>query len=118
MKTHHQSNRVQNRNDDFLNTGANRNAQKQRRLRNLILVRRHGGLDCPPWIQAVGETGSTSAQRESFGRLLGVLRRRLLDQFLEARIVPERIEHGIEPEERRSERHPHCALVRYREQFS
>src|SRR5207244_5177081 len=34
-------NRVQNRNDDFLNTGANRNAQKQRRLRNLILVRRY-----------------------------------------------------------------------------
>src|SRR5947208_11304259 len=41
MKTHHQTNRVQNRNDDFLNTGANRNGQKQRRLRNLILVRRH-----------------------------------------------------------------------------
>jgi hypothetical protein len=27
------------------------------------------------------------------------------DEFLEARIVPERIEHWIEPEERGSERH-------------
>jgi len=104
MKTHHQTNRVQNRNDDFLNTGANRNAQKQRRLRNLILVRRHAA-----WIvhrDSGGRgTGSTSAQRESFSRLLGVLRRRLLDQFLEARIIPKRIEHRIEPEQRGSERH-------------
>ena len=30
---------------------------------------------------------------------------RLLAQFLEARIIPERIEHRIEPEQRRSERH-------------
>src|SRR5439155_23764901 len=87
----------------FLNTGANRNAQKQRCLRNLILVRRHAA-----WIVQRGfrQSGnwSTSAQRESFSRLLGVLRRRLLDQFLEARIIPERIEHGIEPEERGSKR--------------
>ena len=33
------------------------------------------------------------------------------DEFLEARIISERIEHGIEPEQRRSERHakPECA---------
>ena len=37
-------------------------------------------------------------------------------QFLEARIVPERIEHRIEPEQRWSERHPRSqrALGRYR----
>jgi hypothetical protein len=36
------------------------------------------------------------------------------DEFLEARIIPERIEHWIEPEQRRSERraHTHCATVR------
>ena len=39
-------------------------------------------------------------------------------KFLEARIVPERIEHGIEPEQRRSE--PHIAqgtIRRHREYF-
>ena len=43
----------------------------------------------------------------------------LLAEFLEARIVPQRIEHRIEPEQRRSERHvcSQCAIVRYREQF-
>jgi hypothetical protein len=30
------------------------------------------------------------------------------DEFLEARIIPERIEHGIEPEQRRSERQVSC----------
>jgi hypothetical protein len=37
-----------------------------------------------------------------------------LAEFLEARIVPQRIEHWIEPEQRRSERraHTHCATVR------
>jgi hypothetical protein len=38
-----------------------------------------------------------------------------LAEFLEARIVPERIEHWIEPEQRRSERHVfvECACARY-----
>ncbi len=38
-------------------------------------------------------------------------------KFLKARIIPERIEHRIEPEQRRSEWHAQsqCALVRYRE---
>ena len=40
-------------------------------------------------------------------------------EFLEARIIPERIKHRIEPEERSSERHvlSQRAIVRYREQF-
>ncbi len=39
-------------------------------------------------------------------------------ELLEARIVPERIEHGIEPEQRGSERHAasrQCTFVRCRE---
>ena len=43
-------------------------------------------------------------------RLNGLFRRRIFrrgrgDEFLEARIIPEQIEHWIEPEQRRSERH-------------
>src|SRR5438876_996340 len=40
-------------------------------------------------------------------------------EFLEARIIPERIEHRIEPEQRWGERHvlSQRAIVRYREQF-
>src|SRR5436190_7853283 len=40
-------------------------------------------------------------------------------KFLEARIIAERIEHRIEPEQRRSERHARseCATGRDREQF-
>jgi hypothetical protein len=40
-----------------------------------------------------------------------------LGEFLEARIVPKRIEHGIEPEQRGSERYilSQRAVVRYRE---
>ena len=43
-----------------------------------------------------------------------LLRRGRDDELLEARIIPERIEHRIEPEQRRSERcaHTHCATVR------
>src|SRR5260370_41676007 len=39
------------------------------------------------------------------------------DEFLEALIISERIEHWIEPEQRRSERwaHTHCSTVRDRE---
>jgi hypothetical protein len=39
------------------------------------------------------------------------------DEFLEARIIPERIEHRIESEQRRSERQVfvQCARARYRE---
>jgi hypothetical protein len=38
------------------------------------------------------------------------------DEFLEPRILPERIEHRIEPEQRRSERPgSQCARARYRE---
>src|SRR5438094_5305165 len=45
--------------------------------------------------------------------------RRARCEFLEARIVPKRIEHWVEPEQRRSERHvlSQRAIVRYREQF-
>ena len=45
-----------------------------------------------------------------------LLRRGRGDEFLETRIIPERIEHGIEPEQRRSERaRRESASVRYRE---
>src|SRR5437667_369970 len=48
------------------------------------------------------------------------LRLGLGDEFLEARITPERIEHWVQPEQSRSERHV-CgikrAFVRCREQF-
>jgi len=42
-----------------------------------------------------------------------------LGEFLETRIIPERVEHRIEAEERRSEWHvlSQRAIVRYREQF-
>src|SRR5678815_3926421 len=39
-----------------------------------------------------------------------LLRRGRGDEFLEARILPERIEHSIEPEQRRSERPGSCLL--------
>ena len=48
--------------------------------------------------------------------LLGFRRGRFRDgEFLEARIILERIEHRIEPEQRRSERHVfvECARARY-----
>ena len=35
----------------------------------------------------------------------GSLRRGRTDEFLEARVIPQRIEHGIEAEERGGERH-------------
>ena len=40
-------------------------------------------------------------------------------EFLETRIIPERIEHRIEPEQRRSEWHTwrQCSLGRYRQQL-
>jgi hypothetical protein len=45
-----------------------------------------------------------------------LLRRGRGDEFLEARIIPERIEHWIEPEQRRSERaRKESARVRDRE---
>ena len=55
--------------------------------------------------------------------LNGLFRRRILrrgrgDEFLEARIIPERIEHRIEPEQRGSERHvlrSQRASIGYRE---
>jgi hypothetical protein len=42
-----------------------------------------------------------------------------LGEFLEARIIPERIEHRIEPEQGRSERHVNSqwAFIWYREHF-
>src|SRR5437763_12817202 len=45
------------------------------------------------------------------------LRRR--EDFLKTRIIAERVEHWIEPKQRKSERHARsqCALGRYRQQF-
>src|SRR2546430_17652711 len=87
---------VQNRNDDFLNTGANRNTQKQRRLRNLILVRRHA-----LGIVHVGFRGwgkwSTSTSSANFGRFTGGFAMQVARQFLEARVNPERVGTGDGP---------------------
>jgi hypothetical protein len=49
--------------------------------------------------------------------LFRVFRRGGGGELLEARIIPERIEHRIEPEQRRSERlvRSHFAPVRYRD---
>src|SRR6266487_6363648 len=62
-----------------------------------------------------GKHCAASARRRSCAdsRLL------LLAELLEARIVPKRIEHRIEPEERRSERHAcgHAAIAWYRKYF-
>jgi hypothetical protein len=46
-----------------------------------------------------------------------LLRRERGGEFLEARIIPERIEHWIEPEQSRSERHVQSewAVTWYRE---
>jgi len=60
-------------------------------------------------IKATGRPRHDSWQSE-FPRFSVVLfvprfRRFRGDEFLEARIIPERIEHRIEPEQRRSERH-------------
>src|SRR5213080_3749878 len=48
-----------------------------------------------------------------------LLRRERRNNFFEARIIPKRIEHRIEPELRRSERNApsQCALIRKRQKF-
>ena len=48
-----------------------------------------------------------------------LFRRFRLGEFLEARIIPKRIEHWIEPEQRGSERHgcTQWAFIRYRKHF-
>jgi hypothetical protein len=61
---------------------------------------------------------SDSARRQ--GRLCApqmLLRRGRGGEFLEARIIPERIEHGIEPEQRGSQRARRETTVRDREEF-
>ena len=66
---------------------------------------------CASAIQIVRPLESTVDRNRAGSRLL------FLAEFLEARIIPERIEHRIEPEQRGSERHVcnQCAVVRYRE---
>jgi hypothetical protein len=45
-------------------------------------------------------------------RLLRILRNRLFREFLEARILAQRIKHGIEPEQRRVSRESLALLFR------
>jgi hypothetical protein len=45
------------------------------------------------------------APLQLYEEALGRSRPLLLAEFLKSRIIPERIEHGIEPEQRRSKRH-------------
>jgi hypothetical protein len=44
--------------------------------------------------------------------MLLLFRRGRIAEFLKARIIPERIEHRIEPQQRRSKRHADQAVVR------
>src|SRR5215471_5167815 len=59
---------------------------------------------------------NTGSVRKVFALLFRRFRAR---EFLEARIIPQRIEHWIEPKERRSEAHgcAKCAFVRHRQHF-
>jgi len=54
--------------------------------------------DCVPELRPARHT--TACRERYFDRLF-----RFGGQFLEARIIPKRIEHRIEPEQRGSERH-------------
>src|SRR5947207_14045985 len=56
-----------------------------------------------------------SARKRSYASSLWFL----FAEFLEAWIIPKRIEHGIEPEQRGSERHScrQCVSVGYRQEF-
>ena len=58
--------------------------------------------DCAKVLRAKVETGLAL----QFDEQLATSRLLFLAEFLEARIVPERIEHGIQPEQRGSERAP------------
>jgi hypothetical protein len=49
------------------------------------------------------ERGSSYEDKQR--RALSFFRCGRRDEFLEARIIPERIEHRVEPDQRRSERH-------------
>jgi hypothetical protein len=60
-------------------------------------------------VKPISIYGETVTDRAEAARLT----RFLFAEFLEARIVPERIEHGIEPEQRRSKRHARRTSVRY-----
>ena len=57
---------------------------------------------CASTIQIVRPLKSIANRNRAGSRLL------FLAEFLEARIIPERIEHRIEPEQRRSERQVSC----------
>jgi hypothetical protein len=64
-------------------------------------------------LQAKVEIGFKFDEQLATSRLL------FFAQLLETRIIPERIEHWIEPEQRRSKQHAvsEWARMRYREQF-
>jgi hypothetical protein len=72
---------------------------------------------CPLNLCSLELSRFSQARRDESGasRMTSMLL--FLAEFLEARIIPQGIEHGIEPEERRSERDGpgHCAKVRDRE---
>src|SRR5438046_8032073 len=84
----------------------------------------HTSQGCARWIdRSVGRCYDLAAKprlannahgtaRSTLFRIVGCLRG---DELLEARIVPKRIEHWIEPEQRGSERHfpSQCAFVGY-----
>jgi hypothetical protein len=76
----------------------------------------HCFLDLP--VGSVDRTKARGLTLLRFGSAKTCVRSRLLffAHFLEARIVPKRIEHWIEPQQRRSERaRRESASVRYRE---
>src|SRR5205085_2660246 len=86
------------------------------------------GMGKPGWQFEPGASRQSRKRPQPYKRCAASARRRsyrsslwlLFAEFLEARIIPQRIEHRIEPEQRRSERRlpsTQRTLVRDREQF-
>jgi hypothetical protein len=76
--------------------------QAVERFADATATKRFPSSRCVSAIQIVRPLESTVDRNRAGSRLL------FFAKFLEARIIPERIEHRIEPEQRRSERHAHA----------
>jgi hypothetical protein len=78
---------------------------------------RKGRRATGPWLQEHCSCRVSGISLFVIDKSCPLLRRGRSDEFLEARIFSERIEHRIEPEQRGSERHVFSqrAIVRYRE---
>jgi hypothetical protein len=66
---------------------------------------RKGRRATGPWLQEHYSCRVSDSSLFVIDKSCPLLRRGRGDEFLETRIIPERIEHWIEPEQRESERH-------------